>query len=240
MQRGAFHAGHELHQAGIADIQNEAVNDLVAEVAMGHLAALEAQGGLDLVAFSQETDGLILLGLIVVLVDGHGELDLFDDDDLLFLAGGAIALVFLVEELSVVLNLADRGNGVGGDLYQVERALAGHLEGVEGSHDAELFAIFVDDANLAGADAFVGADKRLGGTFINRWNKSPPQRIFSAAMRCLGFRCKSHKRLHRNVKYNTLRTKPPVISEEDRALQTSVRSSVVWSTSTSDPFPLAS
>jgi len=177
VQGGSFHAWHELHQAGVADIQNEAINNLIAQIAMRHLTAFEAQGGLDLVALSQETNRLILLGLVVVLVDGHGEFDLFDDDDLLFLAGSAIALVLLIEELSVVLNLADRRNGVGGDLYQVERSLASHLEGIKGSHDAELFAIFVDDANLAGADAFVGADKRLGGTFINRWNKSPPQRI---------------------------------------------------------------
>ena len=177
MERRAFHARHELYQACIADIQNQPVDDLVAQVTVRHLAAFEPQGCLNLVALSKKANGLVLFGLIVVLVHRNRELYFFDDDDFLLLPRGAVALVLLVQEFAVVLNLADRRNGVGGDLYQVERALASHLEGVKGSHDAKLFAIFVDDANLAGADAFVGADKRLGGTFINRWNKSPPQQV---------------------------------------------------------------
>ena len=176
MKRGAFHAGHEFDQAGIADVENEAVDDFVAEVAMGHLAALEAQGGFDLVAVAEEADRLVLFGLVVVLVDGDGELDLFDGDDFLFLAGGALAFVLFVEEFAVVLDLADRGNGVGGDLYEVKGTFAGHLQGIKGGHDAKLFAVFVDDADFSGADTFVGADKGLRGAFINWWNKSPPQR----------------------------------------------------------------
>lgn len=183
MKRCALHAGHELDQASIAYIKDEAVNDLVTQVTVSHLATFEAQGRLDLVAFAKEADCLILLGLVVMLVDGDGELDLFDDDDLLLLAGGAVALVLLIEELAVVLDLADRRNGVRGDLYEVESALTGHLEGFKRSHDAELFAVLVDNANFACADTFVGADERLCGTFINRWNKSPPQRALRLAMR---------------------------------------------------------
>jgi hypothetical protein len=46
-----------------------------------------------------------------------------------------------------------------------------------------LFAVLVDDADFACADTFVGADERLCGTFIDRWNKSPPQRALRLAMR---------------------------------------------------------
>jgi hypothetical protein len=92
---------------------------------MRHLAALEAQAGLDLVAVAEEADSLVLLGLVVVLVDGDRELDLLDDNDLLLLARCAVALVLLVEVLTVVLDLADGRNGVGRDLDQVERLLAG-------------------------------------------------------------------------------------------------------------------
>ena len=94
-----------------------------------------------------------------MLIHRDGELDLFDGDDLLFLARGALALVLLIQELAIVLNLADRRHGVGGDLYQIERSLTGHLQGLEWWHDAKLFAIFVDDADFAGADTFVSADK---------------------------------------------------------------------------------
>jgi hypothetical protein len=183
VERRAFHAGHEFDQAGVSDIEDEAIDDLVTQIAVGHLAALETERCLDLIAFAEKADGLVLLRLVVVFVYRDREFDLFDDDDLLFLAGSAIALVLLVEELAVVLNFADGRNGIGGDLYEVESPFAGHFEGFEGSHDAELFAIFVDDANFAGADTFIGADERLGGTFINRWNRSPPQRALRLAMR---------------------------------------------------------
>ena len=78
MQNGAFHARHELDDAGVADVLDEPVDDVVAQIAVGHLAAAEAQAGLDLVAVGEELDRLILLGLVVVLVDGDGELDLLD------------------------------------------------------------------------------------------------------------------------------------------------------------------
>jgi len=199
----ALHAGHELDQAGVTDIDDEAIDDLIAKIAVGHLTSFEAQGGLDLVALVEEAEGLVLFGLVVVLVDGNGELDLFDDDDFLLLACCSLALIFFVEVFAVVLDFADWRDGVGGDLYEVEGTLPGHLEGLEGSHDSELFAILVDDADFAGTNTFVGADERFCGTFINWWNKSPPQRVPFLAALCLGIRCNSWKRLPRNLKYNT-------------------------------------
>jgi hypothetical protein len=86
---------------------------------VSHLAAFKAQGRLDLVAFSQETDCLVLLGLVVVLVDGDRELDFLDGDDFLLLARGAVALVLLVEELAVILNAANRRLGGRRDFYQI-------------------------------------------------------------------------------------------------------------------------
>src|SRR5258708_31834368 len=195
VQRRAFHPWHEFDQAGIADVEYQSVDVLVTKVAMSHLPALEAQRGFHLVALAKKADSLVLLRLVVVLVDRDRELDLFDGDDLLLLARRPFALVLLIQILAVVLNLADRRNGVGRDLNQVERALPGHLQCFKRCHDAKLLAVFIDYADLAGADTFIGADKRLRGTFINWWNKSPPQRVFSPAMRCLGFRCSFQKRM---------------------------------------------
>ena len=176
MQRGAFHAGHEFDDAVVANVEDQAIDDLVAEIAVRHLAALEAQRGLDLVPFVKEADCHVLFGLVVMLVDGDREFDFLDDDDLLLLARGAVGLVFFVQVLAVVLDFADRRDGVGGDFYQVKGALPSHFEGFEGSHDAELLAIFVDDADFAGAYALIRADEGFCGTLINRWNRVPPQR----------------------------------------------------------------
>ncbi len=183
MQRCAFHAWHELYQASVADIEDESIDDLVAQIAVSHLAALEAEGGLHLVAIAEEAYSLVLLRLIVVFVHCDGELHFFDDDDLLLLACGPIALVLLVKELAVVLDLADGGHGIGRDLNQIEGAFTRHFKGVKRRHDPELLPILVNHANFACADAFVGADERLGGTFIYWWNKSPPQRPIGLAMR---------------------------------------------------------
>ena len=112
VENRAFHARHELDHGDLADVLDEAIDDVVAEVAVGHLASAEAKAGLNFVAALQELDGLILFCLVVVFVHGYGELDLFDDDDLLLFARGALGLFLLVKEAAVVLNAADRRNGI--------------------------------------------------------------------------------------------------------------------------------
>jgi len=112
MQDSAFHAGHKLDYGNVANIPDNPVDDVVTQVAMGHLATAEAEAGLHLVAALQEFDGLILLGLIVVLVHRDGELDLFDRDHFLLLAGGALGFLFLVEIAAVVLDSADGRDGI--------------------------------------------------------------------------------------------------------------------------------
>jgi hypothetical protein len=129
---------------------------------VGHLPAFEAQRGLHLVAFIQEADRLVLLGLVVVLIHGDGELDLLHHDDLLFLARSPVALVLFIKELAVVLNAAHGWYGGWGDFHQIQAALAGNLQGFKRLHDAELFSLIVNHANLFRANAVVGADERLG------------------------------------------------------------------------------
>ena len=140
----------------------------------------------------RKRDRLILLGLVVVLVHGHGELDLLDRDDLLLLLGGAFALFLLVEEAAVVLDAADRGNRVGRNLDQVEAALAGDLQRLKGRQDAQLFAVFVDDADFARANLLVDADKGLCRTFVE-CDGAPPK-VAAARLRGLPESPRAHER----------------------------------------------
>src|SRR5579863_4526020 len=71
VQNGAFHARHELHNTVIANVLDQLVDDRVAQFAVSHLPAPEAQAGLHLIAVKQKTNRLVLLGLVVVLVHGH-------------------------------------------------------------------------------------------------------------------------------------------------------------------------
>ena len=112
MQDGTFHARHELDNRDFADVLDEAVDDVVAEIAVSHLASAEAEAGLDLVSALQKLDCLIFLGHVVVVIDGDGELHFLDDDDLLLFARGAFGLFLFVEEAAVVLDAADGWGGV--------------------------------------------------------------------------------------------------------------------------------
>ena len=174
MEDGAFHARHEFDNASAADIQDQAVNDLIAELAVGHLAAAEAQAGLDLVALGEKADDLIFLGLVIVLVDGDGKFDFLDDDDLLPLSRGTFALFLLVEEAAVILDSADRWHRSRRNFDEIEPTFARDFERFKGLEDSKLFAVFVDDADFARANPIVDADEGLSSTFIE-CDGTPPK-----------------------------------------------------------------
>ena len=166
MQNRAFHARHELNNRDVNNILDQAIDDVVAEIAVRHLASAETEARLDLVAALQKLDSLVLLGLVVMVVHRDGKLHFLHDDDLLLFARGAFGLFLLVEKAAVVLDAADGRDGIRGDFNQVEPSFAGNLQRFKGRQDPELFPVFVDYANFAGANAIVDANKRLGRTFV--------------------------------------------------------------------------
>ena len=113
---------------------------------------------LDLVAFFDEPLNVVLLELVIVLVDLGPELDLLHLDDVLVPLRFARALLLLVLILPVVHDPADRGNGRGGDLHQVEPFLSGDCQGLRRRHDAELLTRVVNHADFTDANAFVDAE----------------------------------------------------------------------------------
>ncbi len=159
MQRRAFHARHEFNDADVAHVLDQAIDDVVTEVAMCHLAALETERRLDLVAFTEEADCLVFLGLIIMLIDGDRKFHFLHDDDFLLLARGAIALVLFVQELSIVLNTADRRNSVGRNFYQVKATLTSDFQCLERLQNAQLVALVVNDADFTGTDLIVDTDE---------------------------------------------------------------------------------
>jgi hypothetical protein len=107
-----------------------------------------------------------------MLIDSHGKLNFLDHDHFLLLTRSAIALVLLVEEFAVILNTADRRLRRGRDFDQIQATLAGYLQSFKGRQNAELFTVFVNDADFTRANSVVNADKRLGRTLIDG---SPPE-----------------------------------------------------------------
>src|SRR5215210_2658882 len=139
----------------LPQVSLEALQQLVAEILARHFAAPELDGGLDLVPFAQEADGVLELEVVVVLVDVGPELDLFDVDDLLLLLRLVGLLLLLVEELAEVHDAADRRLGRRGHLHQVEGLLLSPPQRLLHWHDAGLRAVGVDQAYLTNPDTLV-------------------------------------------------------------------------------------
>src|SRR5712691_85782 len=83
--------------------------------------------------------------------------DLLEDELLLALAGFTLALRLLVFEAAVVQQLAHGGIGGGGNLYEIEIATLGEVQGVFNAQDAKLCTVVVDQAHFADLDLVVGA-----------------------------------------------------------------------------------
>src|SRR5690606_34514181 len=101
----------------------------------------EAQGHLDLVAILDEPDDVAKLDLVVTLVGPGAELHLLDLDDLLLRPRLVRSLLFLVLELAVVHDPADRRIGVRRDLHQVQTGFLGHAQGLARRDDADLLVV---------------------------------------------------------------------------------------------------
>ena len=84
-QASAFHLWLALFDRAVAKHLIEAGHDVHADLAVRDLASAEADGHLDFVAVRKELDALLGLDLHVANVDGCGEANLFEFDDLLIL-----------------------------------------------------------------------------------------------------------------------------------------------------------
>src|SRR5262249_45273168 len=98
----------------------DAIEELIAQLLVRHLAAAEAQRDLDLVTFLEEALHRAHLHVVIVVVDHRPELDLLDLDHLLFLAGFRRLLLRLVFVFAVIENFADGRGCIAGNLYEFE------------------------------------------------------------------------------------------------------------------------
>ncbi len=124
---------------------------------MRHLATTETQSDFHLVAVFEKLEDIAHLDVIVVAVCVGTELDLFDLDDLLLLAGFALALLLFVFELAEIHDFAHGRRGIGRDFNQVKPGFVCHVHGLHGCDDSDVFAVGADQADFVGADLVVDA-----------------------------------------------------------------------------------
>src|SRR5688572_13976266 len=121
----AFHHRLALDLGEFPHLGLHLVEEAHAEIGMGHLAAAEAHGQLDLVALLEEAAHGLHLGVVIVLVDAGAELDLLDLDRLLLLARFGLLLLLEEAEAPVIEDLAYRRDRVRRDLDEIEAGLLG-------------------------------------------------------------------------------------------------------------------
>ena len=147
-----------LDHRDVTDVFCDPVQDLQAELRVGHLTTAEHDRELDLVAFAQEPHHVLHLGDVVVLVDLGPELHLLDDDVRGLALRLTTTLFLLVDVAPVVHDPADRGVGVGRHLDQIELELPGVGKRFREWLDAELLALGTDEEDFASSNAVVDPD----------------------------------------------------------------------------------
>ena len=171
----AFLPWPEFYNSAFANIFNQALKNSAPQSGTRHLTPTEKDRSLDLVAFIQEAQYVVLLGFVIVIVHVDAELHFLHRDCLLVLLGLALFLLLLVQKFPIIHDAANRRLRCWGNLYQVKVLFAGHFEGFKRGHDTNLLAFITNHANFAGANTIICADKSLIDTnlrlFSTVWDK---------------------------------------------------------------------
>src|SRR5262249_5507870 len=107
VQRVAFLPRPKFYDPIIRNVFNQALQNFAPQTGAGHFTPAEEDGRFDLVAFFQEAQHVVLLGLVVVLVHVDAEFNFFNGNGLLVFLGLALFLLLLVQEFPVIHDAAD-------------------------------------------------------------------------------------------------------------------------------------
>ena len=124
---------------------------------MGGFTTAEAHFDLHFVAFFQETSRRPHANLQVMFVSARPQTDLLDLRDVLVLLGVTVAFVLFEPESAEVRDPADRRVGGRRDLDQIAARLLCASKRLIDGNNADLLALFVDNADLGGADLTIRA-----------------------------------------------------------------------------------
>jgi len=153
----AFHPRHAFDLADVLYVFGHPFQQFAAQINMRHFAAPKPQADFHLVAIGQKLEHIAHFHIIIMGVRIGAELDLFDFDDLLLLAGFGFALLLLVFELAKIHDLAHGRIGVGRDFDQIQTGIISHVHGARRGDNPYVFAVGSDQPDFIGSDAFIYA-----------------------------------------------------------------------------------
>ena len=151
----AFELGLMFNLSHFGELRADAVHQLHAELLVSHFTAAVAQRDLGLVAVIEESHQGAELRLEVVFVRHRAELHFLDLNHLLLGLGSLSLLMFLLTELAVVHQAADRRLGVRRDLNEVNVGVLSHAQGFRSADNADLGAIDAGQSDLRNSDLTV-------------------------------------------------------------------------------------
>src|ERR1700748_1501228 len=152
----------DLRKSG--DVRLDLVEQLGADLLVGHFPAAIAQGDLHLVAFLEEALHRAHFHVVIVIVDHRPQLDLLDLDDFLLLAGFGGFLLRRIFVLPVVHDLADGRTDVRRNLDQIHAGFGCHSDRDHRLGDAPVLTGRIDQLNLCIADVVIDAWPVFGGS----------------------------------------------------------------------------
>ncbi|KOT21156.1 hypothetical protein DM47_3612 [Burkholderia mallei] len=128
---------------------------------MSHFTAAETQRDLRLVAFLEEAHQIAKLDVVIAVIGSRAEFHFLDLDDLLLELRLVLLLGFLVLELAVIHQTANRRSRLRRNLHQVNIQLFRFTESLGESHDADGLTIDPDQTHFRRSDFTVDAMRRL-------------------------------------------------------------------------------
>ena len=149
-----FEKGHLLHFSVVFEVIGKAQQQYLSLLFEENRTAFEKDISLYLGAFFEEAFGVFELEVVIVVVGLRPETDFLDND---FRRFGLLLFqpfLLLIEKLLVIDDPANRGNGIGRNLDQVETLFFGNAQSVVCGINS-LFDIFSDKADFTRPYSFV-------------------------------------------------------------------------------------
>ncbi len=169
----AFEHRALLDHRDVVEAGDNSIEQGFADLRMGDFPPAKHDRDLDFVTLFQQFGGGPRFEVDIVVVDFRLHAHFAELHILLVFLGLALLLGLFVLEAAEVHQPGDWRGSLGGNLDQVDIALAGHAQRLGGLDDTDLAAFLVDQADFRHADAFV--DARLWRRWLWRYLRSFPQ-----------------------------------------------------------------
>jgi hypothetical protein len=147
---------------GMASTWTSSLKHTHSQLLVRHFAAAETQRDFGLVSVFDETAQVAQLDLVIAFIGAGAEFHLLDLDDLLLGTCFLLALLFLVLELAIIHQAADRRRCIGGNLDQIYFVLLGQAQRLGGLDHPKLLAVNADQTDFRYADFTVDAMRFFG------------------------------------------------------------------------------